>query len=127
MDDYKTLTLLDYFSNKARMTENCTIHCDDCGFSGVNNGKNKTCSAFEVIFPKEAIKIVMDWAKENPIKTRQSELLKLCPATPLNSGVIDICTRWFDKSVTCLSVMKNKSSDDYCLTCKKEFWLEEIE
>ena len=70
---------------------------------------------------EKAMTIVEEWMKAHPVKTHQSELLKMFPNTPLgcDSGVITICPASFDGSVCKQGV----SCDDCC----REFWLEEIE
>lgn len=70
---------------------------------------------------EKAVTIVEEWMKAHPVKTRQSELLKMFPNTPLgcDSGVITICPANFHASVCKQGV----SCDDCC----REFWLEEIE
>lgn len=51
-------------------------------------------------------------------KTRQSELLKICPKVGLKEGVIDICPLFLDKSANCIKVN--------CKVCQKDFWLAEV-
>lgn len=67
------------------------------------------------------VDIVEKWAKYNPPKTRQSELLKLFPHTRLTkNGVIDICLMNFNNSRMC-------SYNYDCDSCMERYWLEEIE
>lgn len=36
-----------------------------CGLSAENNGKHLPCHTFVTMYPAEAEKIIMEWAKEN--------------------------------------------------------------
>ena len=77
---------------------------------------------------------VEQWAKEHPVKTRQSEFLKMFPnAQKSLNGVLDICPRKFEpekyKSATPDKVCVNGNADDEypCDECCRNFWLKEIE
>lgn len=70
------------------------------------------------------VEMVEQWAKEHPIKTRQSELLKLFPNTDMHNGVLEFCPQRFgyfrDNRKCCESTTE-------CSECKRDFWLKEIE
>lgn len=70
---------------------------------------------------KEAVQIVEEWAKNNPVKTRQSEFLKVFPRTFMLSGVIGLCPLDLDSDFPCQA---GKCS---CIDCKKGYWFEEVE
>lgn len=67
------------------------------------------------------------WAAKHPIKTRQSEFLKLFPgAEPMKDGVLAICPKAFspeykDKRGLC----KWHYAD--CDNCCRQFWSAEVE
>ena len=68
---------------------------------------------------------VEQWAKEHPVKTRQSEFLKMFPNPALDSdGVIAIqpCEVIVD---ACKDSNDNKRTN--CWVCRRDFWLKEIE
>ena len=75
---------------------------------------------------KQMISIVEQWAKEHPVKTRQSELLKLFPeAEMIDDSYINICPVRISKEYKnnegiCRMVGIN------CDKCKRDFWLTEI-
>ena len=71
----------------------------------------------------ETVSKVEQWAKEHPVKTRQSELLKLFPNTKIDSGVIIFCPRNFLPEVE-----KNEycKGDKSCRECRKDYWLTEV-
>ena len=65
---------------------------------------------------------VQQWAKDHPIKTRQSEFLKMFPNAKTRNGIIALCPQ-----DTC----KNYEPDDECdytecALCRKRYWLTEV-
>lgn len=71
---------------------------------------------------EEIIDIVEQWAKDNPIKTRQSELLKIFPRVHIDNNIIDLCPAALDSDFTC----KLNTFRISCGECRKKYWLEEI-
>ena len=67
---------------------------------------------------KQMISIVEQWAKAHPIKTRQSEFLKMFPNARIDDGVIFLGPCAIDKSHKC-------TLD--CKKCCRDYWLKEIE
>ena len=77
------------------------------------------------------VQIVEQWAKEHPVKTRQSEFLKMFPNARIESdGMPSICPIIVDKRCY------NKDDDALCCfvrdeekcgKCRRDFWLKEIE
>lgn len=77
----------------------------------------------------KAVSVAELWAKEHPIKTRQSEFLKMFPnAQTDDNGVVNICSRAVDAKngdetvVVCIP----RDRED-CKQCRRDFWLKEIE
>lgn len=70
-----------------------------------------------------AVKFVERWDAEHPIKTRQSEFLKMFPGAAI------------DKMDGCLTLnpcnfypkMREECSGRRCSDCRREFWLVEVE
>ena len=107
-------TIFDY----ARM---CKTY-DDCkicplGFN--NNGKSINCDYKVRAYPDKANEIILNWCKEHPVKTRQSEFLKMFPNAGVVNGVIAICPKSVEATLRC-----NIKS---CEKCGKEYWLAEVE
>lgn len=71
--------------------------------------------------------IVEQWAKEHPVKTRQSEFLKMWPEAEIfEDRYLNICPaliskEYKDDDYNCCKVELN------CDKCKHDFWLKEIE
>ena len=68
-----------------------------------------------------AVKFVEQWAAAHPVKTRQSEFLKLFPNAQTDSGCLNACPMdvFGNTGIDC-----NKRT---CFECKKAFWLAEAE
>lgn len=80
----------EYLKEKGRLTNGCGISCNSCWLSSDNNRKKIRCNYLEFEYPEEAVKIVKQWAKENPKKTYLSVLLEKFPKTILNGkGIPD--------------------------------------
>lgn len=45
--------------------ENCLLRCP---MYKTENGRNMQCASFMSSYPQEAESIIMDWAKEHPVK-----------------------------------------------------------
>ena len=65
---------------------------------------------------------VEQWAKDNPIKTRQSEFLKIFPNVQIQDDVIQVCP----KAISCNYRSKENCYEINCLDCKRKFWLTEV-
>lgn len=72
---------------------------------------------------EDGVSIVEQWAKEHPVKTRQSELLKLFPETEMIDDYICLCPSRFVEGYR--EPAQNCNMD--CEKCKRDFWLKEIE
>lgn len=107
-----------YLKERNRMCDSYTNMCDGCGF-----GKVPKCNRTEEDNPEKAVDIVERWSAEHPIKTRQSEFLKMFPDARINSdGVIDI-------DPCCLNEKLKHECDnkyDSCDDCHKDYWLSEV-
>lgn len=98
-------------------------NCADC-FKGV---ACPICLTGEYHTPAERVKIVEEWSAAHPRKTRQSVFLEQYPETILDEyGVVTICP------VALSSAHRNsngwcKGTDDTCIICRREFWMQEVE
>lgn len=122
------MNVVEFIKTRARMCKN--LSCGHCPL------KFFCSSSFfdQVEIAEDAASVVEQWAKEHPVKTRQSEFLKMFPnAQKSLNGVLDICPRKFEpkkyKSATPDKVCVNGNADDecHCDECCCDFWLKEIE
>ena len=74
------------------------------------------------------VQIVEQWAKEHPVKTRQSEFLKLFPeASVLGDGYLNICPAQLSSECRDKETGGCYDPGMDCVKCKRDFWLKEIE
>lgn len=71
---------------------------------------------------EETISKVEQWAKDHPVKTRQSEFLKQFPGASVSNGTLDIRPCIIEKSVKCIA-LEGKDCDN----CRREYWLTEVD
>lgn len=105
--------------------------CKECGFSYYNINGTKYCGDFMFQHFDKANEIVLKWCDEHPIKTRQSEFLKLFPnAETDTSGVIMIAPCGVNRTLYDVDGYydKCKRAIEYgsCEKCRKEYWNEEV-
>ena len=113
---------VEYVKQRARMCD-YYMNCDDCPA-----GNYEGCGSLNEI--PNLVPIVEKWAKEHPVKTRQSEFLKMFPNARIESdGMPSICPIVVDKRCY------NKDDDalccfvrdeEKCRKCRHDFWLKEI-
>lgn len=72
---------------------------------------------------EEIVSRVEQWAKEHPVKTRQSEFLKMFPNASVGyNGTLVICPSQADTKAVAGCVRSERNCDK----CKRDFWLTEI-
>lgn len=85
---------VDYLKAKERMTNGCDAdYCVfKCPLSSRRNKIYKSCTKFELSNPEQAIEIVENWTKENPVKTYLSVLLEKFPNAEMHkNGLPKFC------------------------------------
>ena len=120
------MTAIEFLKARNRMCRAYWVSsCRECPLSSINNGEGMECNDFEKVFFEKTVAIVQKWAEEQPIKTRQSEFLKLYPNAVKRDSVINICPR----SLGELSEEKCEEYNycDSCRGCKRDYWLAEVE
>lgn len=110
---------VEFLKAKVRMCGN--IHCEACGL----HSGNMYCVNYCFVYPDEAVAAVEKWAKEHPVKTRQSEFLKMFPNAPFSHNTIDICPSKVDVLQKCPKV--TPGTLNMCVFCKREYWLAEVD
>ena len=68
---------------------------------------------------EDTVQIVEQWGKDHPIKTRQSEFLKMFPNAVIDDGVLCISPCKIEKDIVCVN---GKSCDECC----RKYWLAEV-
>ncbi len=73
--------------------------------------------------PEDVVAEVDEWAKMNPVKTRQSVFLEQWPNCMMDGDcVVGMCPRNVEKNYIC---DLNRSAG--CPDCRREFWMQEVE
>lgn len=101
-----------------RFYEDDPDDCFKCPIGSEDGECQAGVAANQKITEEELISIVQKWAKEHPVKTRQSEFLKMFPNTPKYNDFLDICPAHIGEIPN--DACKQKSN---CIICKKDFWL----
>ena len=111
---------VEYLKQRERMCD-YYVNCCDCPA-----GDYQGCSSLNVI--AKLVPIVEQWAKEHPVKTRQSEFLKQWPDAEIgDDGYPSVAPCQLYKD------MEEKNEDGVCCKncgcaeCRHDFWLKEIE
>lgn len=82
------------------------------------------CAGKEADSPEEVVAEVREWAKMNPIKTRQSVFLEQYPeARIIEDGVLGICPA----NVSAEHQDQSKCLTRTCSACRRKFWGKEVE
>lgn len=96
--------------------------CLSCSIGKIA-GVSTVCSNMVKKEPEKYVAIVEKWSDENPVKTRQSEFLKMFPNADVQNDIIRICPKKLDQN----SVTSEECSRSGCFECRKEYWLAEVE
>lgn len=72
----------------------------------------------------DVVAIVEKWSKEHPEKTRQDVFLEQWPnAKVFVDGVLDFCPQELDSHHPCQST----DVEMRCQSCRRKFWMQEVE
>lgn len=108
---------VEFFKTVYRLCKNQA--CEKCPI-----WEKGTCMAgvcdYSVENIEKTISKVEQWAKEHPIKTRQSEFLKMFPDADLCRDVINILPCSVEKE------MSKCCDNKRCVECRKDYWLAEV-
>lgn len=100
---------------RKRMCESHGATCDGCPMKEHEKGGLFGCTMLFNSDPETYEAIVEKWSKENPLRTRLSELLKVFPDTSLkDDGTPNICVKTLGINETC-----------HLTTCK-QCWNKEV-
>nr|DAF68545.1 MAG TPA: hypothetical protein [Caudoviricetes sp.] len=117
---------VEFARERNRMCKAFGRSCCRCPIGLVHN-VGTDCTKFFFERPEYVAGIVERWAKQNPVKTRQSEFLKQWPeALMTEDGLVNICPSRFvagfrDEKGKCIQYCAKG-----CDNCRREFWLQEI-
>ncbi len=95
-----------------------TSYCGACKI--VDYCKTKTKDGRDA---EKIVREIEQWAKDHPVKTRQSEFLKMFPNAQMVSIERIFCVAYFDSTKKCKEILP---SDEQCIACRYKFWNEEV-
>ena len=76
----------------------------------------------------EIVDRVEQWAKEHPVKTRQSEFLKQWPDAEISDdGLLSIAPCQLNVELLQCESQEDCENRGVCDKCRRDFWLKEIE
>lgn len=111
---------VEYVKQRNRMCD-YYVNCGDCPA-----GKYERCASLNEI--PNLVPIVEQWAKEHPVKTRQSEFLKMFPDAEIgNDGLLSIAPCQLDVGLIHGESHIDCEDRGVCDKCRHDFWLKEIE
>lgn len=86
--------------------------------------KEDDCCILDISeYTEKAVHIVEQLAKDHPVKTRQSEMLKIFPDATIYRGVIYLCPRYFLPKAARKAYCEKHNT---CQECRKDYWLTEV-
>ena len=111
---------VEYVKQRNRMCD-YYANCGDCPADNYER-----CSFLSGI--PRMVPIVEKWAKEHPIKTRQSEFLKMWPDAEISDdGLPSIAPCQLNVELLQCESQKDCEERGACGKCRCDFWLKEIE
>lgn len=117
MDAVKFLKEEDRMCNKYKYSSD--YNCSDCPCHSKRNGTDEICISLRKTDPEKYVEIVEKWSAEHPVKTRQSELIKIFPNVEIKNGIVTTCPKSLDQNIKCESLS--------CDECTRKYWLAEVE
>lgn len=120
---------LEYEKARIRMCRTMILKEGGCSACPLYDGLKRRCMIAASVVSKpdeDAIKKNIDevikWAKDHPVKTHQSEFLKMFPNAPKSGRVLDICPQNLN-----IEYMPPKRCENIsCGACKTDYWNEEV-
>lgn len=97
---------------------------DSCSECPLQDKENCCCIMDTIEYVEKAVQIVEQWAKEHPVKTRQSEFLKVFPKATISNHVLSLCPKFY--CVNFLGTDFQECEWINCDKCRCEYWLAEV-
>lgn len=98
---------------------------DSCFECPLQDKENCGCIADTIEYVENAVPIVEQWAKEHPVKTRQSEFLKRFPNADLTR--LQPCMIEKDKRPMWCGKYADFGANGCCDECRYAYWNEEVD
>lgn len=110
---------VEFFKTVNRLCKNqgcniCPVAKEGCCMVGFDYDSIKSI--------EETVSKVEQWAKDNPVKTRQSEFLKLFPKAEIKDDALWMCPKYISYDYR----PEENCHEISCGDCKRKFWLAEV-
>lgn len=94
----------------------CPLHenCEEDNYGYCNGNASE--------YVEKSVHIVEQWAKDNPIKTRQSEFLRMFPKAEIKDDYLWMCPKYINYDYN----PEENCHEISCSDCKRKFWLTEV-
>lgn len=80
------------------------------------------CNGNASEYVEKSVHIVEQCAKDNPIKTRQSEFLRMFPKAEMKDDYLWMCPKYINYDYN----PEENCHEISCSDCKRKFWLTEV-
>jgi hypothetical protein len=110
-----TKTLRRLCESQANCPE-CPLHenCEEDNYGYCNGNASE--------YVEKSVHIVEQWAKDHPVKTRQSEFLKMFPKAEIKDDYLWMCPKYINYDYN----PEENCHEISCSDCKRKFWLTEV-
>lgn len=115
-----------YIKEVMRMCESSDDNCEHCPAKIEKFCPISLCQTFMNDIhgnEEKAVSIVEKWAKDHPVKTRQSEFLKMFPKAKRDIDGI-LCISPCDIDIDCENVCESTKID--CDDCRRKYWKTDV-
>lgn len=106
-----------------RMSQNCTIRCEECPISSNCNGMDVECNNLRIYHPEKYVEIVENWSKAHPQKTQADLFFERYPDAERRGNGIPYSRPCEIGLVSREKCDENKSCED----CRKKYWSAPVE
>lgn len=116
-----------FLKEKNRMCKKVN-NCFSCPLGNEEGGCQVGSRVNQRVTEEQLVENVKKWAEEHPVKTRQSEFLKMFPNAKMLNGVISVNPCEVDtENCGVDSESEWCQKCDSCESCHKDYWLAEVE
>lgn len=123
------MDVLEYEKARIRMCRTMILKEGGCEACPLFNGLKRRCGFAASIAEnmdenaiRKNIDIVIKWAKDHHVKTRQSEFLKMFPNAQIDTyGALTIRPCSIEKGLC-----SKCTTLSHCVDCRREYWLTEV-
>lgn len=114
-----------FIKERNRMCKSFDAGCKGCpAFNACEDEPYCAVDQESTLDATAQIAIVEEWSTAHPRKTRQSVFLEQWPNTKICvDGVLDFCPQELDTHHLC----KSTGIVMHCQSCRREFWMQEVE